>query len=224
MKGQRFMATITQRELNERIRQHEEWLKNEAKGNSPSFAGLDLSGLDLKGANLYHSNFKGSCLRGCNFRCSDLGYSELEGADLTEANLKNANLFRANLKQAVLKDVEVNEYTMFYFQVCPEEGGFIGYKKAAAEKGRYALIKLYIPADARRNSATSYRCRADRAKVLEITDEAGQPLEKAWSGRDKGFVYQAGQWLKVPEFDEDRWNEKTKGIHFYLSKEAARLY
>lgn len=43
------MAMITQRELNERIRQHEEWLKNEAKGNSPSFAGLDLSGLDLKG-------------------------------------------------------------------------------------------------------------------------------------------------------------------------------
>ena len=43
------MATITQRELNERIRQHEEWLKNEAKGNSPSFAGLDLSGLDFYG-------------------------------------------------------------------------------------------------------------------------------------------------------------------------------
>ena len=49
------MAMITQRELNERIRQHEEWLKNEAKGNSPSFAGLDLSGLDLA-----HCGLKGS--------------------------------------------------------------------------------------------------------------------------------------------------------------------
>ena len=218
------MAEITQKELNILVKKHEDWLKNEAKGKSPSFAGLDLSGLEIKGANLYHSDFKGSCLRGCNFRYADLGYSDLEGADLTGANLKNTNLFRADLRRAVMEDVEVNEYTIFYFQVCPEEGGFIGYKKAAAENGRYALIKLYIPADARRSSATSYRCRADKGKVLEITDEEGRLLEKARSGRDADFVYRVGQWLEVPEFDDDRWNEKTKGIHFYLSKEAARLY
>lgn len=32
----------------------------------------------------------------------------------------------------------------------------------------YAVVKLLIPAEAKRNSATTYRCRADKAKVLQI--------------------------------------------------------
>ena len=167
------MTTLTQRELDELLLQYDEWLRNDAAGKSPVFAGMDLSGLELKRVNLYHADF-----RGC---------------------------------------------TLFYFPACPCEGSFIGYKKAVTESG-YAIVRPYIPEDAKRNSATSYRCRADRARVLEITDETGRALEEARSGRDESFVYRRGQWLEVREFDEDRWNEKTKGIHFYLSKEIAMLY
>lgn len=55
-------------------------------------------------------------------------------------------------------------------------------------------------------------------------DETGKVLDRAWSGRDETFVYEAGKWLEVADFDPDRWNEKTRGIHFYLSKEIAMLY
>ena len=217
------MTTLTQRELNELLLQYDEWLRNDAAGKSPVFAGMDLSGLELKRVNLYHADFRGCSLRGCSFRYSDLGSASLEGADLTGADFRNVNLFRANLRHADLSGILVNECTLFYFPACPCEGSFIGYKKAVTESG-YAIVRLYIPEDAKRNSATSYRCRADRARVLEITDETGRALEEARSGRDESFVYRRGQWLEIREFDEDRWNEKTKGIHFYLSKEIAMLY
>lgn len=218
------MAEITQSDLNCLITQHELWLKKGAKGKTTDFAGLDLSGLELKKANLYHSNFSGCNLSGCNFQYSDLGYSEFRGADLTGANLKAVNLFRASLHRAVLKDVKVNEYTQFYFQLCPEEGSFWGYKKAYAEDKKPVIVKLLIPKSAKRNSATTYRCRADTAMVLEIIDRSGRIAESARSYRDSDFLYEIGKWLKEPEFDEDRWNERTKGIHFYLTKELAWLY
>ena len=217
------MQTLTQKELNQLLKRYDECLRNDAAGKSPVFAGMDLSGLELKKVNLYHADFRGCNLKGCSFRYSDLGYANLEGADLTGADFRNVNLFRANLRHAVLSDICVNECTMFYFSVCPSEGSFIGYKKAVAGQ-RCAIVKLYIPEDAKRNSATSYRCRADRARVLEIVDETGKVLDRAWSGRDETFVYEAGKWLEVADFDPDRWNEKTRGIHFYLSKEIAMLY
>lgn len=126
------MQTLTQKELNQLLRRYDEWLRNDAAGKSPVFAGMDLSGLELKKVNLYHADFRGCNLKGCSFRYSDLGYANLEGADLTGADLRNVNLFRANLRHAVLSDIRVNECTMFYFPVCPSEGSFIGYKKAVA--------------------------------------------------------------------------------------------
>ena len=126
------MQTLTQKELNQLLRRYDEWLRNDAAGKNPVFAGMDLSGLELKKVNLYHADFRRCNLKGCSFRYSDLGYANLEGADLTGADLRNVNLFRANLRHAVLSDIRVNECTMFYFPVCPSEGRFIGYKKAVA--------------------------------------------------------------------------------------------
>ena len=185
------MATITQRELNERIRQHEEWLKNEAKGNSPSFAGLDLSGLDLKGANLYHSNFKGSCLRGCNFRCSDLGYSELEGADLTEANLKNANLFRANLKQAVTKDVEVMNIPCSISSLSRGRRVYRIQESGGGER-KIRIDQTVYSADARRNSATSYRCRQIERRSLRSRTKPDSLLRRRGQAGTKDLYIRPG--------------------------------
>lgn len=155
------MAEITQYDLDKMIAQHAFWLQNQASGKCLDFAGMNLSGLDLKKASLYHTDFSGSNLQKCNFSYSDLGYSEFKGADLTGANLKGANLFRARLYGAVLDNVVVNEYTLFYFQLCPEEGDFIGYKKAFARDKKAVIVKLLIPEEAKRNSATTYRCRAN---------------------------------------------------------------
>lgn len=60
---------------------------------------------------------------------------------------------------------------LFYFQLCPEEEEKIGYRKVDADNGMFAIVKLLIPAEARRNSATTYRCRADKAKIIQIERE-----------------------------------------------------
>lgn len=101
------------------IQNHEGWLKNGEIGMRPNFSELDLSGLELKRANLYYLNFTGSNLSYCNFRYTNLAKLNLKGANLSRVNFKEANLFRANLHQTILIDVIVNEYTMFYFQLCP---------------------------------------------------------------------------------------------------------
>lgn len=218
------MIEITQNELNNLISQHEDWLRNGEIGRRPSFSDLNLSGLELKRANLYHSDFKRSNLTGCNFRYSNLSKADFSSANLSKANLKETNLFHANLYKSALNGVKVNEYTMFYFQLCPEEGEFIGYKKVCTAGAKPAIAKLLIPESARRNSATTYRCRSDKAKVLEITVENNQKIDCARSRRNPNFSYKVGELLEVSEFDEDRWHETASGIHFYLSRDLALLY
>ena len=51
---------------------------------------------------------------------------------------------------------------------CPDTGSFVGWKKAGGK-----IIKLEIPADAKRCSAISKKCRCDKAKVLEIQNLDG---------------------------------------------------
>lgn len=218
------MERLTQEEVDDRIKLHERWLKNGEIGYRPSFAHLDLSYMEFKRANLYHANFERSNLTGCNFRYANLNKAELKGANLTKAILKETNLFHANLHEAVLKEVKVNEYTMFYFPICPEEGEIIGYKKVDASHRQYAIVKLLIPADARRNSATTYRCRADKAKVLQIKREDNTMLNKAYSNYQSDFIYEVGKWLEIADFDEDRWHETAPGIHFYLAENLAKCY
>ena len=218
------MKKLIQNELDDLIKQHEIWLKNGEKGIRPSFAGLDLSFLELKRANLHNSNFTGSNLTGCDFRASNLTKADLKGANLKKANLKEANLFSANLYKAILENVKVNEYTIFYFQLCPEEGEIIGYKKVAAGNGKYAIVKLLIPKEAKRNSSTTYRCRTEKAKILEIVREDNVIIDRAWSIRNPDCIYEVNKILEVQEFDEDRWHETSNGIHFYLSKDLAKYY
>lgn len=46
--------------------------------------------------------------------------------------------------------------------------------------------------------------------MLEIEDEYGNTIQKAFSNRDNEFVYEVGKLLKEPQFDEDRWHETAK--------------
>ena len=106
--------------------------------------------------------------------------------------------------------------------VCPEKGSFIGYKKC-----RYDLIvKLEIPEDALRSSATTRKCRCSKAKVLSITnpDGAEANVEYAVSKKDSGFLYKVGEVVSVDDFDTNRWNECSTGIHFFITREEAVEY
>jgi hypothetical protein len=99
---------------------------------------------------------------------------------------------------------------------CPEEGAFIAWKKC--DKG--ILVKLLIPEDAQRSSATSRKCRASKAIVLEIIG-----ADEAFSEHDPSFRYCKGATVAPTEpFDNDRWNECGTGIHFFITRAEAEAY
>ena len=104
---------------------------------------------------------------------------------------------------------------------CPETGSFIGFKKASDR-----IVKLKIMEDAKRCSATTEKCRCSKAKVLEIQNLDGSVSEviSVRSNHDPGFIYEVGKIVEVLDFDENRWNECSKGIHFFINRQQAVEY
>ena len=151
---------------------------------------------------------------------ANLSGANLSGADLSWANLSGADLSGANLYGASYIEDAKN---LFYPIACPESGSFIGWKKARIkDNGGECIVKLEICEDAMRSSATGRKCRCSKATVLEVQDLGGNVLEKAAvSDRDSDFQYIPGTMVSVPDFDENRWNECSNGIHFYITREEA---
>lgn len=140
----------------------------------------------------------------------NLSYTDLRYVDLRYTDLRYANL----------SYIKINYRTLGYHLACPEEGSFIGYKKANKH-----LIKLLILEDSKRSSATTLKCRCDKAKVLSITNiKTGKEISEIASDYDKNFIYKVGKIVEVKDFDEDRWNECSTGIHFFMNKESAINY
>ena len=190
----------------------------------------DLKYANLRGMNLRNSNLKYANLSDTNLMDADLGDADLKDADLRDtdlrcADLRNADLRNADLRDAILSNADLsgvitNMYTIGYNLVCPEEGSFIGYKKAS----RY-IVKLLILEDAKRSSATTMKCRCDKAKVLDIENvETGEKIEEIESNFDSEFIYKVGEIVSVDNFDDDRWNECSTGIHFFMNRENAINY
>lgn len=66
------------------------------------------------------------------------------------------------------------------------------------------LVRLLVPADAKRSNATSRLCRASKAMALEIIG-----AEEGISILNPRFVYREGETVEVANFDENRWNEHS---------------
>lgn len=158
----------------------------------------DAERANLCGANLRYANLRGAYLRGAN----------LYGANLCGANLYGANLYGA-------------ENVPFIPYACPDVGSFIGYKKANG-----LIVELEILSDAKRVSATGRKCRCDKAKVLSIQNIDGTISDKIAVRSDycDDFIYKAGEIVAVDNFDENRWNECSTGIHFFINRQEAVNY
>ena len=180
----------------------------------------NLRDADLRGANLSDADLRCANLSDADLRCANLRDADLRGANLSDADLRNADLCRADLCEASIDQMMWNIYTVFYPLQCPESGSYIGYKKASG-----LVVELEIPADARRSSATSRKCRASKAKVLSITDINGNPAGgQVKSNYDPNFVYAIGETVEVTDFDDNRWNECSTGIHHFITRAEAVIY
>ena len=194
-------------------------------------SGANLRGANLRGANLREANLSGANLRGADLRGANLSWANLSGADLRGADLRGADLSWADLRGANLSGANLSGaknidqafwsiYTAFYPLQCPEKGTYTGYKKASG-----LIVELEIAEDALRSSATSRKCRASKAKVLSITDVDGNPAgDQVCSDHDKNFVYKVGKIVEVLDFDTNRWNECSTGIHHFITRAEAVKY
>ena len=235
------MRTISSEELKTILENHRHWLAEDCDGWEAMCADLndtDLSGTDLSRASLHYADLNDTDLSHADLRYTDLSRANLSGANLTEANLRGANLAEANLSGADLSGANLTEAIINYADLrgtknlpyipmlCPEEGAFIGWKQAKVERLTYVIVKLEIPASAKRSSATTRKCRCSEAKVLEIYNFDGTVAKerKCYAHYDNSFIYEVGKTAKVDDFDEDRWNECSRGIHFFMSRQEAMAY
>ena len=235
------LRKITQDELNEILRKHKMWLIGESGGELAdlrganlreadlrwadlrwtNLRGADLRWADLRGADLSRANLRGANLRGANLRGADLSRADLYGANLRGANLREANLFGADLSRADLRGAKLESTKGLPPIVCPEKGSFIAYKRLRDNR----IATLEIPEDAKRSSATTNKCRCDKAKVLSITSLDGtQEFDSGVSKYDSEFIYKVGEEVKVSDFNPDRWAECATGIHFFMTRQEAGLY
>src|SRR6266702_4652846 len=184
-----------------------------------NLAGADLSGADLSGAylrsailvqailsdaHLSDANLSDADLSGAGLHHAGLHHADLSGAILSGANLHRANLHSANLPEGLRDQLSI-----------VPAGDVTGWK--ACRDG--VIVKLLIPAGARRSNATTRKCRAEYADVLEVTGAA-----EGVSKFEDGFTYRAGERVTPGWFDPDWARECSGGIHFFLTREEAEEY
>jgi len=126
--------------------------------------------------------------------------ADLRGADLRGANLGGAKLDPLGMAQLL---------------IVPSVGPFFAWKKCHGN----VIVKLFIPSSAKRSNATGRKCRAEKAKVLEVIG-----AEFGVSLHDPTCKYHVGKWVHCDKWQEDRWAECGGGIHFYITREEAEAH
>ena len=144
------------------------------------------------------------CLRGANLRGFDLHGADMTGADMTGANLTGADLTDAILCRAILTGATHLGSAIARTSILPDEGDII------EADDTLVIVKLLIPADAQRSNSTGRKCRANKARILDLQDEQGDSLPPditAHSQYDSSFHYRKGETVNVENFDTNRWDE-----------------
>ena len=190
---------------------------NGASLNGASLNGASLYGASLNGASLNRASLYGASLNGASLDGASLNGASLNGASLDGASLYGASLYGASLNGASLNRAKNIPHIPLN---CPSDGAFVGWKKVDGK-----LIKLLIPEDAKRSSATTMKCRCDKAKVLAITSLDGTKQYDSVLNTNYTFTeYKVGEMVYPDKFDDNRWDECSNGIHFFINKQDAINY
>ena len=190
-------------------------------------SGADLSGADLSRADLSRADLRRADLSGADLSHANLRDANLRYADLSDADLSDADLCDADLRDADLRGAKLSESTVAQTSILPDEGDIIGWKKAYVDSKTPVIVKLLIPSDAQRSNGTGRKCRASKARVLDLQDKQGNslpPNTTVYSGHDTDFTYKKGETVSVENFDTNRWNQCAPGIHFFITRIEAVKY
>jgi len=187
--------TINGKQLSEILELHKKWFLDQPEGQRAYLRGADLQDAYLRGAYLQDA--------------------DLQDAYLQDADLRGADLRGAYLRGADLQDAENIEWADAVTRILPD-GDIIGWKKC----NDGVIVKLLIPADSKRSNATGRKCRAEFVKVLDVIGAK----EGITNRHGPETVYRVGEILHPDKWDENRWNECSGGIHFFITRYEAENY
>lgn len=69
------------------------------------------------------------------------------------------------------------------------------------------------------------KCRCDKAKVLAITSlDGAEQYDSVLNTNYTDIEYKVGEMVYPDKFDDNRWNECSNGIHFFINKQDAINY
>ncbi len=215
------------------------------------FSGCYLIECKFNDANLHSANFRNATLEEVEFKSTKMTCVDFENARIDVSIFEDVSLYYANFHNAQLMYTDINHSRInddtclcglrlhkvknmpYVPMVCPEEGEFIGWKAcdygySDFHKSQTVIVKLRIPADAKRSSALGRKCRASKAEVLAVYDLDGNELDPAITPHsffNDNFMYHVGAIVEptVP-FEENRWEECAPGIHFFINRREAIEY
>ena len=177
-------------------------------------SGANLRGAYLLGAYLRGAYLSGAYLSGAYLRDANLSGANLRGADLRGAYLSGAYLRDADLSDADLRGAAGADLAIAMTRILPD-GELIGWKKCR----HGVIVKLRIPAEAKRSHAFGRKCRAEFADVLEVIG-----AEVGISSHDGETEYRVGQRVTPDSFDDNWTDECSHGVHFFITRLEAEAY
>lgn len=193
-----------------------------------SFRNCDFTGMECFGNNTYFIS--------CHFYDCDFHDASLDGRNFVKCSFCGCVFGIRHMLEGFTAGNFFNDCRdMPYLpMICPDEGSFIGFKQAHAtctESGNTGgcpcIVKMCVPAHARRSSGSSRKCRCSEALILDAWDLNGTPIDRRSvisSNHDPDFKYKIGDSIHIDDFDENRWNECSAGFHFFMNEEEARNY
>jgi uncharacterized protein YjbI with pentapeptide repeats len=210
-----------------------EAVKRGADLSGAHLSSADLSGAHLRCAHLRCADLSSADLSGAHLRCADLSSADLRCADLSGADLRGAYLSGADLRGAYLSGADLSGAHLSgadlrgaknipFIPTYLPEGEFVAWKKL--ENG--LIVKLKILEDSKRSRSTTDKCRCDKCLVLEFQNQDGSKSDlKTFTNKNYSeCAYTVGEIVKADSWDENRWNECSHGIHFFIDRQRAVDY
>lgn len=174
------------------------------------------------------------------FKNSSFSYSNFGRTLMKEVNFSYCSFHVINFRYAQLQHMSYvgNKYGYTDFDhtnmlewgdypdvpmSCPTTGAFICWKQIYEitddSRSVQYVVKMEVPEDAERSSGLSNTCRCSKAKVLDIiniktTEHVESVLHRPLIGKNTEYV--CGEMVYPDSYDENRWNECSNGIHFFM--------
>lgn len=165
---------------------------------------------------VYSNRADGCYLKHCRFYWSQLKDNSGLNMYIYGCDFMNAEIFNNTL------EIEKLDYQCPGIANVAPDGAFIAYKLSRASvSGTALLIKILIPDYAERVSCTDNSLKVSACEVISITDSTGNNVDQATSFWNPKFVYTVGETVEAGNYDSNRWEKYTGGIHCWLSADSA---